>query len=147
MDGVELAPMVGAFFEKNLTNLASIQKISITMTLDDGDTASGNFDFNDLFLSLDGIATGIALNGFANNQELTLTIMGVPTNAGAIHNALTTDGLLVATFTDDDPGDNVLPGIGTVNTTLSITVPEPGTLAIFGLGLAGLGFARRKRMI
>ena len=27
------------------------------------------------------------------------------------------------------------------------TIPEPGTLGIFGLGLAGLGFARRKRMI
>ncbi len=27
------------------------------------------------------------------------------------------------------------------------TIPEPGTLTILGLGLAGLGFARRRRMI
>jgi len=26
-------------------------------------------------------------------------------------------------------------------------VPEPGTMAIFGLGLAGLGFARRRKMV
>jgi len=31
------------------------------------------------------------------------------------------------------------------NTTWSATVPEPATLAIFGLGLIGLGFARSKK--
>jgi len=33
---------------------------------------------------------------------------------------------------------------GSVDTTLNV-IPEPGTLALFGLGLVGLGFARRKK--
>ena len=38
-----------------------------------------------------------------------------------------------------------------IGSNLTITqhpsIPEPGTLALFGFGLAGLGFARRRRMI
>ena len=42
--------------------------------------------------------------------------------------------------------------IGTDQVTYSnketlVLVPEPGALALFGLGLVGLGLARRKRMI
>lgn len=34
----------------------------------------------------------------------------------------------------------------TARITLTVEhVPEPGTIALFGLGLAGLGFARRKK--
>ena len=33
----------------------------------------------------------------------------------------------------------------TIEDTEGITVSEPGTLALFGLGLAGLGFARRRK--
>ena len=29
----------------------------------------------------------------------------------------------------------------------TVAVPEPGTLALFGLGLMGLGFARRRKVV
>jgi hypothetical protein len=59
------------------------------------------------------------------------------------------------TFTGDAPGDYVFPTFATVDggivateedhITVAGAVPEPFTLAMFGLGLAGLGFARRRR--
>ena len=36
-------------------------------------------------------------------------------------------------------------GITGLTETATVGVPEPGTLALFGLGLVGLGFARRRK--
>jgi hypothetical protein len=49
-----------------------------------------------------------------------------------------TDGIwIIGAFAD----------FGIDGTFAGAPIPEPGTLALFGLGLASLGFARRKRMI
>jgi hypothetical protein len=48
----------------------------------------------------------------------------------------------VSTF-DPNPNNNAASDTDTV--IAGSSVPEPATLALFGIGLAGLGFARRKR--
>ena len=58
--------------------LTTVDRITVTITMDDGDSAgsdpkdaSDNFDFNDLTLGLDGINTGLLLNGFPNQAIFT----------------------------------------------------------------------------
>ena len=129
---------VGAF--------TSIDSISITLTIFDGNTGPGEADENALTLALDGIDTGIALNGFLGGEEITLTISGTPNNAAAILAALQADGMLNARIFDSTgsavlaQNDLTVPasdvGGDPYLTTLSITqVPEPGTVGLVGAGL------------
>jgi hypothetical protein len=124
---------------------AMISFISITLTLQDGNSASGEFDFNHLFLQLDNVNTGLRLNGFRGfGLQDTLTISGFVTNAVSI--ALGTalaDGMLTGSIVTDNPNDTVIQpndifvGNNTSNamTTLTLAVPEPATVAFVGMGL------------
>jgi hypothetical protein len=73
--------------------IVKLNRVTITATIMDGNTALPfNFDENDLTLALDGIDTGIALNGFPGGaQTATVTISGRPNNSRAIRDALKAD--------------------------------------------------------
>jgi hypothetical protein len=108
-------------------NAVSVTIATVTATLFDGDTGPGDFDRDQLFLGLDGIDTGIALNGFDSGITDTATNTGTPQNGAQIAAALTQDGALQGTIIDHSPFDNSLSIPDTFQTTLTInvaTVPD-----------------------
>lgn len=142
--------------------MTAINSLTVTLELNDGNTGPGEFDENKLTLGLDGINTGIKLNGFNGGQIITLDVTGNPALAAALLSALQADGQLVGTILDADPANgpqgDLLGVPRLVTTTLEIDgtvrdqggggtpVPLPAAvlLAPLGAGLAG-GFARRFR--
>jgi hypothetical protein len=78
-----------------IANLSTIGSLTLTVTIRDGDTANTpttDFDFNDLSIGLNGLDTGIKLNGFTNNTITTLDVSGAPQNAAAILAAIRANG-------------------------------------------------------
>lgn len=75
------------------------------------------------------LCTSPTVTGSPFHAGCTTGVVGSPTNPYQL-----TIGLFV---------DNVTPGLTTGD--YNARIPEPATLALLGLGLAGLGFARRKQ--
>lgn len=135
-------------------DLASIDKISITLTLYEADTKPGEFDYNQLTLGLDGYNTGLKLNGFGSNQTNTLTLTTTsPLNTSDILASLQADGRLMGTLLDATTGNNYLGVVGSACTTLSITgdqlstVPAPGAVLLCGLGATCAGWFKKRKVI
>ena len=93
------------FAFENVGRLKAITRVTFKATLFDLDTAPGDDDEGELTLELDGIDTGILLDGFGDGQNANATVAGTPANAKALLAALKDDGQLVATVRDSDPTD------------------------------------------
>jgi hypothetical protein len=148
----------------SFANVTSIDSLTVTLQISDGDSGPLDFDFNNLFLTLDGVNTGLALNDFFNNTNFSQTLTQLsPALQAALILALQ-DGKYVGGVLDTDadgpPGDTIaFPGA--VDTTLDLVlsgpnlqpqggggnpVPLPAAviLAPIGAGLAGM-YSRRFR--
>jgi hypothetical protein len=117
-------------------NLASLGSLTLTVTIRDGDTALGNFDFGDLSIGLNGFDTGIKLStpntvgatGFPDNNILQLDVSGTPQNAAAILNSIkAANGIAKLTIFDNDALDPVNPAVG-ANAGDVIAFPGGGNL-------------------
>jgi hypothetical protein len=139
---------------QDYASLTSIDKLTITLTVNDGDSAQGEYDFNNLTLGLDGLNTGLVLNGFPNNSVLTLDIEG-PNNAAALLAALKADGRLVGTVIDADadgqtPVQDFIGFPADIQTTLVIegqgggVIPLPAAALMGPLGAGLVGWYSRR---
>ena len=146
------------FAPQAYNTLTSIVEIVVTLSVTDGDSDIGDFDEGNLFLTLDGINTGLKLDGFTSGQIVTLTINQLAPGAGAaILAALLSDGKLVGGVFDTDadgPAGNTIGFAGAINTTLDITgqssgggpagVPLPAAVVLAPLGAGLAGFCARR---
>jgi hypothetical protein len=107
-DGAPITDPDAPFSFGNVRNIRKLTRVTLTATIADGDTGPDEIDEGDLTLVLDGIDTGLVLDGFRGIGELdTLTISGKPKNQRQIRAALKADGALVATIRDADPTDEI----------------------------------------
>ena len=161
----------GYDFSSSFASLTSIQQITLTLSMFDGDSGAGQFDLNHLHFFLGGtrnaqtgiytggIDTGIVLNGFRGNgfiDTLTFSILVNPATTGAaILSALNTNGGIIAGYvvTDNSNDTQIAPNevaltnnLNNATTTLTLSsVPEPVSCVLFGAGALMLLAPRVRR--
>jgi len=92
---------------------------------------------------LGGQSSGISLTAAGSSAFPSLT--NADLSAGPYHNEFDNIGALTVLGVETTTGDIVVIGSSGGSVSNPDPVPEPGMIAIFAIGLVGLGLARRKR--
>jgi hypothetical protein len=151
------------FTSQNYLGINSVDEISVTLTLLDGDTDMGEFDAGELMLELDDLNTGLALDGFANNATMVNYTVSGANHAVGLLSSLQQDGLLLGRVLDLSPNDNYIKIRGGYMATLSLTdhelivvpqfsdsvsvVPVPSAVLLSSFGVVATGWLKRKRQL
>ena len=94
----------------------------------------------------DGMAFDIlSLDALAGAPFSIVTAAGTFNSAGGLLLGVTVNLLGVLSASFETASEFPFARLDNINTVKSV-IPEPGTLAILGLGLAGLGVARRRKI-
>lgn len=129
--------MLGTFvFADPADALSGLTGFEITLTLFDGDSAPGDYDYGNLSLGLGDADTGLLLNGFRNGQTDTQTLsLGALASsvAAQIYADLIDDGRIVAYILDSDSDRNAGGDAGpNGKNSIALAQEYPGTLALSG---------------
>jgi hypothetical protein len=151
------------FSSQNYLGINSVDEISVTLTLFDGDTGMGEFDAGELMLELDNLNTGLALDGFAHNATMANYTVSGANHAVGLLSLLRQDGLLLGRVLDLSPNDNYIKIRGGYMATLSLTdhelivvpqsgdsvsvVPVPSAVLLSSFGVVATGWLKRKRQL
>jgi len=141
IDGFSLVPEVGFVYVGN--DFGGVPTVGVS-------SDSFAADINILF-DPDVTAVGLDLFGFADNFVVTwtvtfndnVTIGSTIVTTPGFFGVFTSSGMISSLFLDKPDSGGVIDNLTFGTPTV---VPEPGTLALLGIGLFGMGLARRKKI-